>query len=137
MSTKSWNSSIPSGKTRQCKIFYDLWQRAVCCQSYILFVTSNHQTTNPVFPNIFSTKVSQLEELKKKTNFLLVQNSFFLSFVPMKSLFSFSSGQTEKKFTEKIGENKSRGEYGKKNLKLEVPNLVGALISALVNLWVI
>ena len=55
----------------------------------------------------------------------------------MKSLFSFSSGQTEKKFTEKIGENKSRGEYGKKNLKLEVPNLVGALISALVNLWVI
>ena len=40
------------------------------------FVTSNHQTTNLVFP-IFFYEIFSVEQLKKITNFLLVQNSFF------------------------------------------------------------
>jgi hypothetical protein len=47
------------------------------------------------FP-IFSTIFSQFEQLKKITNFLLVQNRFFLSFGPLKSLFSFSTAQLRK-----------------------------------------
>ena len=49
-----------------------------------------------LFPPIFSTNFSQLEQLKKKTNFLLVLNRFILGFGPMKSLFSFWNAQTEK-----------------------------------------
>ena len=40
-------------------------------QAFSFFVTSNYQITNFVSP-IFSTNLSQLEQLKKKTNFLLV-----------------------------------------------------------------
>ena len=57
-----------------------------------------HQTTKPpiLFSTIFSTNFSQLQQLKKKTNSLLVQNMFFLGFGPMKSLFSFSTAEAEK-----------------------------------------
>ena len=59
------------------------------------------------FPQFFSTNFSQFEQLKKITNFLLVQNRFFfLSFGPTKSCLSFSTAQTEKNSWEKIGENK-------------------------------
>ena len=68
---------------------------------YVLYC-SWHQTTNFVFPN-FSTNFSQLEQFKKKANFLLVQNRFFLSFGPMKSLFSFSTAKIEKKSWKKLG----------------------------------
>ena len=65
-------------------------------KSFILFVTSIHQ--KPIlFSPIFSTNFSQFEQLKKITNFLLVQNRFFfLSFGPMKSLLSFSTAQLRK-----------------------------------------
>ena len=43
-----------------------------------------------MFSPIFSTNFSQLEQLKRKTNFLLVLNRvFFRRFGPMKSLLSF------------------------------------------------
>ena len=47
-----------------------------------LLSCSWHQTTKPpiLFSPIFSTNFSQFEQLKKKTNFLLVQNSFFSQF---------------------------------------------------------
>ena len=56
-----------------------------------------------LFSPIFSTKFSQLEQLKKKTNFLLVQNRFFLRLGPMKSLFSFS---TEKNSWKNLGKTR-------------------------------
>ena len=59
-----------------------------------------------LFSPIFSTKFSQLEQLKKKTNFLLVKNSAFLSFGPMTSLVSFSTAKTEKKSWKKLGKRK-------------------------------
>ena len=58
---------------------------------------------------LISQKISQLEQLKKKTNFLLVQNSFFLSFWPINNLFSFSSCQTEKNSRKKLGKTKLFG----------------------------
>ena len=42
--------------------------------AFILFMTSNHQTTNFVFPNIFHKFLSVLA-VEKEKNFLLVQNS--------------------------------------------------------------
>ena len=58
--------------------------------SSILFVTSQNQLC---FPHIFSINFSQLQLLKKKTNFLLVQNRVFLGFGPMKSLLSSSTAE--------------------------------------------
>ena len=55
---------------------------------------------------LISQKISQLEQLKKKTNFLLAQNRFFLSFGPMKSWFSFSTCQTEKDSWNKLGKTR-------------------------------
>jgi hypothetical protein len=58
-----------------------------------------HQNTKQsiLFSPIFSTNFSQLEQLKKKANFLLVQNSFFfLGFGPMRSLFSFLNAKLRK-----------------------------------------
>jgi hypothetical protein len=53
--------------------------------------------------------------LNKKTNTNIYYDLFFLwqteketCFGPIRSLFSFSAAQTEKKFVEKIGENKIR-----------------------------
>ena len=67
-------------------------------ERFILLSCLWHQTTKQriLFYPIFSTNFFQLEQLKKKTNFLLVQNSCFLNFGPMRSSFSFSSPQTEK-----------------------------------------
>ena len=56
-----------------------------------------------LFPPIFSSNYSQLEQLKKKTNFSLVRNRFFFSFGPMKSLLSFSTGQTEQILWKQLG----------------------------------
>ena len=67
----------------------------------ILFVTSNLQTTNFVF----STNFSQFEQLK--TNKLFIgSKQVFLSFGPMKSLFSFSTAKTEKYLREKLGKTR-------------------------------
>ena len=55
----------------------------------------NIKTTNLVFSNFFH-EIFSASAVEKETNFLLVHNRFFLSFGPMKSLFSFSSGQTKK-----------------------------------------
>ena len=67
-----------------------------------------HQITiQPIlFSPIFPPNFSHLEQLKNKTNFLLVQNSCFFSFVPMKSLFSFSNAQTEKNLRKKLEKTK-------------------------------
>ena len=59
-----------------------------------------------LFSPKLSPKLSQLEQLKKKTNYLLVQNRFFLSFGQTKSLFSVSSGWTEKISRKKMGKIK-------------------------------
>ena len=75
--------------------------------AFILLVTSNHQTTNFVFPN-FSTNFSQFGQLKKQTNFLLVQNRFFLDLDQWKVCFLFQLLNWEKS-VEKIGENKIGG----------------------------
>ena len=53
-----------------------------------------------------TTKFSHLEQLKKKTNILLVQNRFFLNFGLTKSLFSFSPPQTEKNLWKKLGKTR-------------------------------
>ena len=75
---------------------------------YLIISCSWHQTTKQpiLFSPIFSTNFSQLEQLKKKTNFLLVQNRFFLGLGQMKSLFSFSSTQTEKNSWKKLGKTR-------------------------------
>ena len=44
-----------------------------------------HQITKQ--PTLFSPNWSQFGQLKKETNFFLIQNRFFLSFGPMKSCF--------------------------------------------------
>jgi hypothetical protein len=79
-------------------------------QAFVLYLISCslHQTTKPqiLFSSIFSANFCQLDQLKKKTNFLLVQNRFFLKFGPMKSLFSFSSPQTEKTSWKKLGKTR-------------------------------
>ena len=74
-----------------------------------LFVTSNHQTTNIVFPPIFSTKFSQLEQLKKKTDFLLVQNRFFFQVGTNEKFVFFFNCLNWEKSVEKVGENKILG----------------------------
>ena len=71
------------------------------------FVTSNHQTTNLVFP-IFFHEIFSVEQLKKITNFLLVQNSFFSVLDQWKVCFLFELLNWEN-FVGKIGENKIRG----------------------------
>jgi len=54
--------------------------------------------------------------LKKKTKKLLVQNKFFLSVGPMKSLFSFLTAQTEKNLWKKNGVNKIDGLMSQKKI---------------------
>ena len=49
-------------------------------------MASNHQTTT-CFLQFFPRFFSQFDQLKKKTNLLLVQNMFFFRFGPMKSCF--------------------------------------------------
>ena len=85
------------------RIPWDILYKCYCWLS-----CSWHQTTKPriLFSPIFSTKFSQLEQLEKKSNILLVQNRSFLSFGPMKSLFSFSSGQSENNSRKKLGKTK-------------------------------
>ena len=74
---------------------------------FILFVTSNHQTTNLVFPNFFHETFSAWAVEKTTTLYWSKQNRFFfLRFGPMKSLFSFSSGQTEKNSQKKLWKTK-------------------------------
>ena len=54
----------------------------VWCHDQDTYVSCSwHQTTKPpiLFSPIFSTNVSPFEQLKKKTNILLVQNRFFFS----------------------------------------------------------
>ena len=74
-------------------------------QYCILFMTSNHKTTNFVSP-IFSMNFSQFELLKNKTNFLLVQNRFFSQFRTNEKFVIFFNCSNWEKFVEKIGENK-------------------------------
>jgi hypothetical protein len=62
----------------------------------------NHESC---FPQFFSTKFSQL---KKKTNFLFVQNRFFLVLDQRKGFFLFHLVKL-RKIRRKIGENKIRG----------------------------
>ena len=57
----------------------------------------NHQSTNFVFPNFFH-EFSPSLQLKKNKNFSLVQNWEKTCFWPIKSLFSFSTAQSEKKW---------------------------------------
>ena len=53
---------------------------------FIFFVTSNHQTTNFVFPNVFHEFFSVLAvEKENKLFYGLKQNFFFLSFEPVES----------------------------------------------------
>ena len=71
-----------------------------------LFVTSNHQTTNLVFP-IFFHEFFSVEQLKAKTNFsLVVQNWEKTCFGPIKSFFSFSTAKTEKNSWKKLVKTK-------------------------------
>ena len=75
----------------------------------LLISCSWHQTTKQpiLFSPIISTYFSQFEQLKKKTNFLLVQNWGKICFgQPIKSVFSFPSWE---KFMNKIRKNKIRG----------------------------
>ena len=51
---------------------WDLMERE---QRFILFVRLHQKTTNPDFPN-FSMIFFQFQQLKKKTNFFLVKNTF-------------------------------------------------------------
>ena len=53
-----------------------------------------------LFSLIFSTNCSQFDQMKKKTNFSLVQNSFFLKFI-----FS-STAPDEKKSLKKLGKTR-------------------------------
>ena len=63
-----------------------------------------HPTTKQpiLFPPIFSMIFPQFEQLKKKTNFYLVQNLEKTCFGPTKSFFSFSTAKTEKKSWKKL-----------------------------------
>ena len=69
-----------------------------------LISCSWHQSTKQpiLFSPIFPMNFSQIEQLKKETNFSLVQNWGKTCFGPMKSLFSFSTAQTEKNSWEKL-----------------------------------
>ena len=58
-----------------------------------------------LFSPIFSVNFSQLQQLKKKTNFLLVQNSFFSLFWTNEKLVFFFNCWSWEKFGEKIGKN--------------------------------
>ena len=74
-----------------------VWKSLMC----ILFVTSNHQTTNLVFHEYFPVWA-----VEKKRNFSLVQNRFCLSCGPMKSLFSFWTAKSEKNSWKKLGKSR-------------------------------
>ena len=63
----------------------------------ILFVTSNHQTTNFDFPNFFHEFFS-VKQLKKKTNFWTNKKFVYLS--------DFSTAKTEKSSWKKLGETR-------------------------------
>jgi hypothetical protein len=68
------------------------------------------KTTNLVFPNFIHKVLSSWTVEKENKLFIGPNQVFFLHFGPMKSLFSFSSPQTEKNLWKKlIGENKIRG----------------------------
>ena len=56
----------------------------------------SHQTTNFVFPNFFHEFFSVLAVEKENNHFIGPKQVFFLSFGPIKSLFSFSTAKTEK-----------------------------------------
>ena len=73
---------------------------------YILFVTSNHQTKNLVFTNFFHEIFSAWAIEKKNQTYYWSKTGIFLSFGLMKSLFSFSFGQTEKNSRKKMGKTK-------------------------------
>ena len=70
-----------------------------------------HQATKPriLFSPICSTKFSQLEQLKKEANFLLVQSSFFSQVWTNEKFMFFLVSKNQINFREKIGENKIRG----------------------------
>ena len=65
-----------------------------------------HQTTRQtiMFSPIFSTNFPQFDQLKKKTNFFLVQTGFF-SVLDQWKVFSFSTAKTEKNSWKKFGGN--------------------------------
>ena len=46
---------------------------------HVSLITNSSDDFTNLFPQFFSTIFSQFEQLKKETNVLLVQNSFFLS----------------------------------------------------------
>ena len=71
-----------------------LWEKIVAVIKKNLFMASNHF----VSPNFFHKFLSV-----EKENFLLVQNSFFVSFALMKSLFSFSIAKIKKNLWKKLG----------------------------------
>ena len=87
------------------KTFFIDYLKQKNCRKFVwnTDLTSNHQTTNLVFPNFFNEFFSTWAV--EKENKLLVQNSFFFSFGPI-FLFSFSTFQTEKKIVFKIGDSK-------------------------------
>ena len=86
-------------KSSKQRTFFQLFYKMIFHKESILFVTSNHQITNIVFP-IFSTNFQQL---KKKANFSLVQNQEKPCFGPIKGLFSFSTAEAEKNLWKKLG----------------------------------
>ena len=70
-------------------------------QYCILFMTSNHKTTNFVSP-IFSMNFSQFELLKNITHFFLIQNRFFSQFWTNEKLFFSCNCSTEKILLKKL-----------------------------------
>ena len=72
----------------------------------ILFVTSNRQTTNLVFPNFFHEFFSVWEDEKENKLFIGPKMRKKTCFGPIKSLFSFSTVQAEKNSWKKLGETK-------------------------------
>ena len=71
-------------------------------------MTSIHQRANLVFPNFFHEIFSVLAVQKERKLSIGPKAVFFLSFGPMKSLFSSSTAQL-RKFRGKKSENKIRG----------------------------
>ena len=47
------------------------------------YITNSSDVFTNLFHDFFSTNSFQFEQLKKKTNFLLVQNSFFFLSLPV------------------------------------------------------
>ena len=57
----------------QCRIASTKSAKTFLCLLFILFVTSNHQTTNLVFSNFFHAFFLSSEEIRKKMNFSTAQ----------------------------------------------------------------